>query len=392
MSTRNKILFKSFDESGNGVKDSVVNSIDDQHVVVEVVGRPKRYLLTATKSSQVVMKIGINRTIPPNIIVFYLCDTLLVRKSIKIWIICPSIEIRYYGDYPIQGIKTEWKKCVDVPESEYKLYTTCFSNDYRFDQQGLLYLLQKPMLFGQLKNYNIDNHEILRHPTTNSILKYQYCSYLDFSEKIYDGFFDVGTLDDGVRRSTTLANFLPGGEIYDRMRRNVIVVDTREDVRLKGFIETMKSNHNFVKQYSDPNEILYTKFVEVVLSCINEFILEPVSGDVVTHHEPLSNNKENLGNVKNGVCRHKAILFKFVIDSLCDANIECSLDRGQSDGDKHVWNTIIIHSRGKNEMWLVDPRNRPTLLTESEFKFMFPGHMARLATPHGMVPSTGVRR
>ncbi len=65
-----------------------------------------------------------------------------------------------------------------------------------------------------------------------------------------------------------------------------------------------------------------------------------------------------LGNVKIGLCRHKALLFKI----LCDAvSIECALVTGYSTGGRHQWNVIKL----VQELYIIDPTSPHFTWTKS---------------------------
>ncbi|XP_050215430.1 uncharacterized protein LOC126666642 [Mercurialis annua] len=60
-----------------------------------------------------------------------------------------------------------------------------------------------------------------------------------------------------------------------------------------------------------------------------------------------------LGNLQFGVCRHRALLFKYLCDRM-DPRIPCELVRGYLDFVPHAWNTIFVKSGDSWVRMLVD--------------------------------------
>ena len=61
-----------------------------------------------------------------------------------------------------------------------------------------------------------------------------------------------------------------------------------------------------------------------------------------------------LGDVRIGLCRHKALMFKI----LCDyCGLDCALVTGYSTGGRHQWNVISLRdpTTGKMENYIIDP-------------------------------------
>lgn len=85
-----------------------------------------------------------------------------------------------------------------------------------------------------------------------------------------------------------------------------------------------------VDDIAAPNEI--QKLTEAVVSYIKK---------------ELNSNVVPIGCITHGICRHRAILYKY----LCDIEgIPCRLVRGAFENVGHAWNVVIVH----DQYYLVD--------------------------------------
>ncbi|KAF7806914.1 Mitogen-activated protein kinase kinase kinase 1 [Senna tora] len=71
-----------------------------------------------------------------------------------------------------------------------------------------------------------------------------------------------------------------------------------------------------------------------------------------------------IGTVQFGVCRHRALLFKYLCDHM-EPPVPCELVRGFLDFSPHAWNTIIVNRGDKQVRMLVDAC-RPHDIREEE--------------------------
>ncbi|GLJ44197.1 hypothetical protein SUGI_0922540 [Cryptomeria japonica] len=81
-----------------------------------------------------------------------------------------------------------------------------------------------------------------------------------------------------------------------------------------------------------------------------EFLCEQ---SVRTIKEQRNSNVVPIGAIQYGVCRHRAILMKYLCDR-ADPPIPCELVRGYMDYMPHAWNAIIINKDGKWVRLIVD--------------------------------------
>lgn len=282
-----------------------------------------------------------------------------------------------YIDYDFDNKETN--NTILVKKSFFHYYKNIFPNDKRFDKRGLFFLNSTNRMSELIDNFilNQDKFKI-----NNSIYKYQYCNYLDFDEKITYGFFDPGEQTDFF--SSSIETFK-----FQRGRREIIFCDEG----LREVIKIMISAINFSKE----NDIKFPKendievdFIRIAIATLNLYI-ESSKTNKITYKKPQpeweeENNIANLSNIKEGVCRHKSILLKFIIDNINDIEkeldkklveklglktLKCSLERGTcfvgGKEGKHIWCTISF----LNKIFIIDPRNSKELLTVKQFEKMF---------------------
>ena len=88
-----------------------------------------------------------------------------------------------------------------------------------------------------------------------------------------------------------------------------------------------------------------------IISIINDFLGDNIDDKkfnnfLVNYQKVNGTNLLNIGDVKNGLDRHKSLLFKYLCDKL---NLKCSIVRKVSFNssnlfvDKHVFNLISIN-------------------------------------------------
>lgn len=334
--------------------------LDDESVFREVDRGSGDYYLTIKKDvdlKDIEIKLNVDGTV--NIT----GDDGLSYNRLEIWKKKENVEYIFIVYDKLKNLGSHHS----IKPEDYKLYEKIFFNDKKFNKIGLLGLVDNDVEFTHLKQMyaHEGDRERLRNPYLYSIYKYQYTNYLDFDEKIRDGFFDVGLMKKGSYKSASIANFKKGGLLFANISRNIIVCDRTKDSKLKTIMGEMIFCFESLKKYTD-NKIDYTKFAKIILNRIQNLIED---SDDIEYHTQISDNIEYIGNIKKGVCRHYAILYKYVIDNLDDDNIKCRLVRGGDGCGRHSWNVIDIKNK---DMYMVDPRNRDTLLSGSEFETMFP--------------------
>lgn len=206
--------------------------------------------------------------------------------------------------------------------------------------------------FEDLNNYNI--------------LKYRLCNYLTNNDKILDGFFDNGPNNKDF--SINLANFINhnltnfSGEIL----RELIYIDVSNDQKLEYILQ------NSLKIKRDK------KFYINLIAFINEYFSENLDDRIfntflINHFDNNKNNLLKLGEVRNGLDRHKSLLFKYICDKF---NLPCCLIRNKDENkdglfyDKHVWNLITIDG----VVYIVDFKYHPQKIvkpTDNDSKYYY---------------------
>ena len=174
-------------------------------------------------------------------------------------------------------------------------------------------------------------------PFRISNLKYRLCNSLSNHEKIYDNLFDIGP--SGLSYSTNLNDFkLNTLLINNNQLREVIIFDPIKDEKLKLINSQIK---NIPK---DDN--IYINLIELIINNLgNETEDYKFNKFITTYSNKNKSNILYIGDLDNGIDRHKSLLFKYLCDQL---NLQCCIFRyvNISDNkiyDKHVWNLIKIN-------------------------------------------------
>ncbi|KAI8906020.1 ethylene-responsive protein kinase Le-CTR1-domain-containing protein, partial [Gorgonomyces haynaldii] len=129
-----------------------------------------------------------------------------------------------------------------------------------------------------------------------------------------------------------------------------IVVNVERDTNLVKWIQMAKQH---AKIYQDAD------LVEALLLLIHQALgsyglprgatSADADASLYRQMKKQGHNFMMLGQVKIGLCRHKALLFKI----LCDAvDLECALVTGYSTGGRHQWNLITLADK---ESYIIDP-------------------------------------
>lgn len=212
------------------------------------------------------------------------------------------------------------------------------------------------------------------------VVKYMFFGFLDHNEKILDGFFDPGRCNFRKDYSSELKKYHKKVRFHASNRREVIVVNKDEDRQLR-------HHYRYIKKMSHSIKSKYA-LTRLISGYVANVMTRKTSRKLVKKHIKLNMkiNKSNvvpIGQIKNGVCRHKAILFKYLCDQV---GIDCILIRGKiyrsrpenepkkeklkehllsclpcssfkkkkKTSGNHVWNLVVINRR----IFVVDVRNR----------------------------------
>jgi hypothetical protein len=179
---------------------------------------------------------------------------------------------------------------------------------------------------------------------------------LDFTERVEDGFYDAGRN----------AEFAPFAELERKPNvREVILADAERDPRLYEIRDKAREMLRALPDLEIRIRML-AMYVSNVMGGIqvddvaesNE--ISKLSSAVLTHiKQTLGSNVVPLGCVTHGLCRHRALLYKY----LCDyADIPCRLIRGAYENSSHAWNVVLL---GRKH-YLVDVMHDPMALYAEE--------------------------
>jgi len=187
-------------------------------------------------------------------------------------------------------------------------------------------------------------------------LKYLRRNYLDYNEEMPDGFYDGG---HGM-------TFRVGadGKLGVSSSREVILVDAGKDVTLGPKLEMARKFIENARTLQEKIQML-AMFVSNSLGGSQLVPGSSMPGIVDLTDQDVDQRKMSgknagdilmLGHLNYGVCRHRALMFKYLADRL---GIPSRLVRGKTS-DWHVWNVVQLH--GKN--YVVDVMQQPWNLME----------------------------
>ena len=200
-----------------------------------------------------------------------------------------------------------------------------------------------------------------------AILKYRYCNYLTYDDKLRDGFFDCGrecepsSYDDRSKIHTDYRNFITRFRINNiRPIREVLLVDESKDPKLREMVKEVKSFRDSLYKFLDRQPGLLDKIMYVYLADYVENVLggsasdRELSEELVELYRKNRHNLVYIGEITKGVCRQKGILYKYLCDKI---GLDCALVRGRlaryKVGGWHVWNLIEYD----DDTHLIDVRN-----------------------------------
>ena len=236
------------------------------------------------------------------------------------------------------------------------------------------------------KKYLDNSHTMPIQPERYFLLKSFSFLSKDMAYKLLNGdetskFRKTGILDFDDHISSNRGKiFIDGGRKYygNVASREIIVVNETKDTKLQEVAETL---YTLVKHY-DPQHLSGTQ-LKMVYTTISEFISSLFGGYSKSilefsqaHLDQLMKKSNsdyvNIGDIKFGVCRHRATMFKYLCDYLFRrgfTDIRCRLVRGQVKGGNHVWNVVSIVDTAVSlvpTLYLVDVMQFPGRLYDVE--------------------------
>ncbi len=160
------------------------------------------------------------------------------------------------------------------------------------------------------------------------------------SKKFYNSHQLTEKICDGYRDGGRDVGFNYDGSPANQLRREVIVIDRNADVILRQTIQSptvQRIKKEFLSGESSQMEAIkdLAKYVEKIFR----------RSDSLNVIERLPRREVLLGeliDLRAGVCRHQALLFKILADEVFDDKIPVCLVRGNYDGGGHVWPTVEL--------------------------------------------------
>jgi hypothetical protein len=176
--------------------------------------------------------------------------------------------------------------------------------------------------------------------------------YLDFHDRMPDGFYDGGR---------HMKYYLKDGKLKMRSPREIVILDSVQDPAMKIHLAKVTKLMEGINDLETKIRIL-ALFVSNVLGGSQLTKQQGINiGDLSDKNvaEILAVTQEGqlpLGYLNYGVCRHRALLFKFLADRL---GIPSRLVRGNVPG-AHQWNVVLLHGKP----YIVDVMYDPTRLID----------------------------
>lgn len=204
----------------------------------------------------------------------------------------------------------------------------------------------------------LTNYPLASEAALNQSNKFAQQHFIDFDEKILDGYRDAG------RKIRFMNNGLPTGCNGDR---ETLILDRTKDKILRDTVEEFKKE---MSQANLSEEEKLFKLFEFVYKKLGGKMLINEPKDIAIGAHPVL-----LGNIIEsgyGVCRHKALLAKVLGD---EVGIKTKLvRRSHISGEPHVWNEVKL-SDGKRVLLdvaqhdIMDISN-PKKVKNSAFKYV----------------------
>jgi serine/threonine protein kinase len=186
------------------------------------------------------------------------------------------------------------------------------------------------------------------------VYKYFKEGLLDYDDHIHNGvFYDIVRRDD-FRPLEQLRD-----EKHDPEELETIVVDIQQDQNLAIIVAQVQQLMEKAKSLK--------KAYQLIAKVVDEYVRNINAGDIVEQRTK-EGHVLNIGRIRGGVGRHRAILFKFLCDKCCthEYPLRSRLVRSIAD-PQHAWN--VIKSPTSNSTFIVDIMNSPgKLLTEDELE------------------------
>lgn len=185
---------------------------------------------------------------------------------------------------------------------------------------------------------------------------------LDFDCRMTNGFFDGGR-GRGWKRLPSLA-YLNSSRFPIDERREIIVVDARHDTKLASLVrkcqEGVKKCSSDIEVCRGIANVVSTHFGGYMDENNSTKLMNDMLRNVVRVKRHMNTNVVPLCSISAGVCRHRSILFKYLVDQCCHSHddtvsLRCRLVRGQHEHWGHAWNVVLC---SRTDMYVVDLMRR----------------------------------
>jgi hypothetical protein len=186
------------------------------------------------------------------------------------------------------------------------------------------------------------------------VYKYYKEGLLDYDDHIHNGvFYDI------IRRGDFKSLDQLRDEKHDPEELETVVVDFNQDQNLPIIVAQ-------VQQLLEKAKTLKRAY-QLIAKVVDEYVRNINAGNLVDQRAR-EGHVLNIGYIKGGVGRHRAILFKFLCDKCCthEFPLRSRLVRSATD-PQHAWN--VIKAPTSNSTFIVDIMNNPgKLLTEDDLE------------------------
>ncbi|XP_052730169.1 uncharacterized protein LOC108325922 isoform X2 [Vigna angularis] len=151
---------------------------------------------------------------------------------------------------------------------------------------------------------------------------------------------------DNLRRASLLALFV--SDHFGGSDRGAIIEQTRKSVSGSNY------NKPFICTCSVGSSTSIRASTEPVVNTIEDITLSKICEKSLDSIKKRRNSIiVPIGSVQYGVCRHRALLFKYLCDHM-EPPIPCELVRGYLDFSPHAWNIVMIKRGAKWVRMLID--------------------------------------
>jgi len=236
-----------------------------------------------------------------------------------------------------------WAAVVDLPENTLLLTP--------FQDKVLAIVLTKMNITLALKNAQLQSTLNGESDVSSVSQKYNKEGELTFDDRILNGFYDPGRVEPFLSlEEYSLQPFHEG--------REVLLLDSSKDCKLVSYVQRSEELlSNFADMQSQARVLAL-----FVSNCFGgDFPSSCASAAQINQVKASKqSNVVLIGEVTSGVCRHRAILYKYLCDRF---GIPCELKRGTYHVDTensgaHAWNVIRLGM----QYFVVDIMHEPTQL------------------------------